>query len=427
MALTGRAFAVAAILAVAPGPFTAPVGAIATPFPATPGPAGPQGPGPDAPLVDPAPGQGLSNAVAALELTSPEMDAAERERDGLVEKLRSAEDRRSQIEPELATLRVELRSLEEILERRTGQIDKAQRLHAAVSAAVNQVAVEWFITGFGALEGLDPALTAGDRERLERQSMLARSGAGAVLRDRDHLSARLDSLRSERAATDESRARVAERVRALEDELAQLTTAQEDARRRLPAAEERVRIAAMSARVAGTDLTALAVDAYWRAERVLAFADPRCGVSWWVLAGIGRTESHHGTYRGATVSLTGQVSPPIYGPYLDGSNLFAVVRDSDRGALDGTARTDRAVGPMQFLPSTWKMVGTDADGDGVADPQNLFDAALSAGVYLCRSGPALTEESRLRRSLFTYNRSSEYVQIVIDRGLRYRDATSLSR
>ena len=172
-------------------------------------------------------------------------------------------------------------------------------------------------------------------------------------------------------------------------------------------------------------MSVLALDAYWRAERFIALTDPECRLSWHVLAGIGRTESRHGTYRGATLGPDGVVAPPIYGPDLDGSNTFAVVPDSDGGRLDGTARTDRAVGPMQFLPGTWRTVGTDLTEDGNADPQNLFDAAAAAGVYLCRSGPGLDDASRRRSAVLTYNRSQEYADIVEQRRQEYAERVPL--
>ena len=147
---------------------------------------------------------------------------------------------------------------------------------------------------------------------------------------------------------------------------------------------------------------------------------------WWALAGIGRTESNHGRFRGAGVLPDGKVDPPIYGPMLDGSGGFASVGDSDGGALDGTAAGDRAVGPMQFLPGTWRTVGRDGTFDGVADPQNLYDAAVGAGALLCRSGPGLTSEAALRRSFRTYNNSGEYVQVVWERAQEYATSVPLT-
>jgi hypothetical protein len=48
-----------------------------------------------------------------------------------------------------------------------------------------------------------------------------------------------------------------------------------------------------------------------------------------------------------------------------------------------TPCTTRAVGPMQFIASTWRRVQVDGNGDGRGDPDNIYDAALGAAVYLC--------------------------------------------
>ena len=45
-----------------------------------------------------------------------------------------------------------------------------------------------------------------------------------------------------------------------------------------------------------------------------------------------------------------------------------------------------AIGWMQFMPSTWLRWGTDADGNGIADPWNPVDAVYSAARYLAASG-----------------------------------------
>ena len=192
----------------------------------------------------------------------------------------------------------------------------------------------------------------------------------------------------------------------------------------LVAAAERVAVSRLNATIEGTDMSTIALDAYWRAANELRATEPRCGMTWWALAGIGRTESTHGTYLGNELGVDGRVAEPILGPMLDGSNGFAVVKDTDQGRLDGTATTDRAVGPMQFLPSTWRSVGRDGTGDGNADPQNIYDAALSAGVYLCKSG-AVSDDAGLRRAYFSYNRSATYVDLVVQRATGYRDAVAL--
>jgi len=169
---------------------------------------------------------------------------------------------------------------------------------------------------------------------------------------------------------------------------------------------------------AGADLTIppLVLRAYRAAAGWASGFDPGCRLSWSVLAGIGRIESNHGRYAGAATrfSVGGDVSPPILGPALDGRVGFAAIADSDGGRLDGDRIWDRAVGPMQFLPSTWRSLGRDGNGDRVADPGNLFDAAVSAGAYLCLGGGGdLSDPARLRQAVFGYNHSWSYVDTVL--------------
>jgi membrane-bound lytic murein transglycosylase B len=377
---------------------------------------------------DPAPGVGLSRAVAAVPLVSAELASARSALQAMSERRDIDKSRIESILPTLALLDDEAGSLDRIVQRRDSQVARAEESYRKAHAAVREVAIEWFITGFGALEGLDPALTGSERQELSRRFMLSRHAAAVAMEGELHLRSRLATLQAERDSLAGQRDERRSSADVLREELEQRTKSVDEADRRLPGLEQRVEQAALGASVAGTDLSATALDAYWRADRTLAAIDPRCGVTWWVLAGIGRTESEHGTYRGSRLGIDGNVSPPVFGPYLDGSNeRFAVIPDSDGGMLDGTSMTDRAVGPMQFLPGTWRMVGTDGDGDGVADPQNLFDAAVSAGVYLCRSGPGLADDSRLRAALLTYNRSLEYVEVVLQRGRGYQLALDLGR
>src|SRR5215213_4553989 len=120
--------------------------------------------------------------------------------------------------------------------------------------------------------------------------------------------------------------------------------------------------------------------------------------AWAVLAGGGRIESNHGLFGGPATRFSpgGTVSPRITGPPLDGNGV-ASIADSDGGRWDGDTTWDRAVGPMQFIPTTWRSLGRDGNGDGVADPNNLFDAAVAAAGYLCLSGGgSLADPARLR-------------------------------
>jgi membrane-bound lytic murein transglycosylase B len=151
----------------------------------------------------------------------------------------------------------------------------------------------------------------------------------------------------------------------------------------------------------------------------MAAIDPACRIRWTLLAGIGRTETNHGTYGGATVDANGNESKPIYGIPLDGTNGTAVVGDTDGGALDGEPTFDRAVGSMQFIPGTWKKYALDGNGDGVADPQNMNDAALTAANYLCHNGTALDTPAGLQGAVYHYNPSAAYVSIVASRAAHY--------
>jgi membrane-bound lytic murein transglycosylase B len=162
------------------------------------------------------------------------------------------------------------------------------------------------------------------------------------------------------------------------------------------------------------------LQAYQGAAARIAQDDPRCDLPWWVLAGIGKVESGHAS--GGRVDAAGKTLRHILGPVLDGRLAgTAVIRDSDDGALDGNAAFDRAVGPMQFLPGTWRGWGADADGNGVADPHDIDDAALAAGRYLCAGNADLSSEAGKVSALLRYNRSSAYVRKVLQWGQGYRD------
>ncbi|MFE0337510.1 lytic murein transglycosylase [Streptomyces sp. NPDC058955] len=159
---------------------------------------------------------------------------------------------------------------------------------------------------------------------------------------------------------------------------------------------------------AGIPSTVLA--AYRRAEASVRATDPSCNLPWQLLAGIGKVES--GQARGGRVDANGTTLAPILGPVLDGVG-FANISDTDDGAFDGDTTHDRAVGPMQFIPSTWATWGQDANGDGKKDPNNIYDAAQAAGMYLCADGRNLAIKADLDRAILSYNRSTEYLNTVL--------------
>jgi peptidoglycan LD-endopeptidase LytH len=102
------------------------------------------------------------------------------------------------------------------------------------------------------------------------------------------------------------------------------------------------------------------------------------GLDWSVLAAVGQVESGHG----------------------------ANVGPSSAGAL----------GPMQFLPSTWAAYGVDGDGDGRRDVMDPEDAIPGAARLLVANGAPANWE----RALFAYNHADWYVRQVLARAERYR-------
>ncbi|MFT0846689.1 lytic murein transglycosylase [Actinomycetaceae bacterium L2_0104] len=168
-----------------------------------------------------------------------------------------------------------------------------------------------------------------------------------------------------------------------------------------------------------TRIPARAVEAYARASAELSETMPECGIGWNTLAGIGATESRHGSHGDSELDDDGVVSPPIIGVALDGSGAVAEVRDTDGGRYDGDTEWDRAVGPMQFIPETWEYYAQDGNGDGVADPHQIDDAALTAGVMLCQRGGDLTTDEGWNDAVLAYNQSLSYVNVVADRAERY--------
>ncbi|MEU0614725.1 lytic murein transglycosylase [Streptomyces albogriseolus] len=156
-------------------------------------------------------------------------------------------------------------------------------------------------------------------------------------------------------------------------------------------------------------IPATVLRAYRAAETSVARTDPGCRLPWELLAAIGKVES--GQARGGAVDRDGTTLGRITGPALDGRG-FALIRDTDGGAHDGDTVYDRAVGPMQFLPSTWARWGTDGNGDGRADPNNVFDAALAAGHYLCVGDRDLGRPADLDRAVLSYNHSRSYLRLV---------------
>jgi peptidoglycan hydrolase CwlO-like protein len=102
------------------------------------------------------------------------------------------------------------------------------------------------------------------------------------------------------------------------------------------------------------------------------------GEDWYVLAAVGKVESNHGESMGP----------------------------SSAGAM----------GPMQFLPSTWETAGVDGNGDGVANIMDPRDAIPAAARYLEVGGAP----QDWYRAIFTYNHADWYVAKVLGVAEGYR-------
>jgi membrane-bound lytic murein transglycosylase B len=169
---------------------------------------------------------------------------------------------------------------------------------------------------------------------------------------------------------------------------------------------------------------ARALLAYGTAELAQRDATPDCRLSWTTLAGIGRVESDHGRLGRADLDADGVARPRIIGVPLDGSAGVREVPDTDGGRLDGDPSYDRAVGPMQFLPTTWARYGVDGNGDGVRDPHQLDDAARAAARYLCAGDRDTATGAGWWDGVLAYNRSTEYARLVWAAADRYAGAAA---
>jgi membrane-bound lytic murein transglycosylase B len=174
-----------------------------------------------------------------------------------------------------------------------------------------------------------------------------------------------------------------------------------------------------AARAPALNIPVTALEAYAYAARVAEVENPGCHIAWTTLAGIGQVESHHGTYHGATLFPNGDVRPPIRGVVLDGTNGTMRIVDSDPGGMGTDSDTVRAMGPMQFIPETWREYGVDAHNNGVASVDNIDDAALSAAGYLCWRGKDLATARGWITALWAYNNSDVYARAVRDWATAY--------
>lgn len=161
-----------------------------------------------------------------------------------------------------------------------------------------------------------------------------------------------------------------------------------------------------------TNVPQRALEAYANAHAVMAATHPDCRITWVTLAAIAAVESKHGGFEGRTLLPDGRPSSPIIGVALDGSPGVKTIPDTDNGILDGDKVWDHAVGPFQFIPSTWAKWRADGNRDGITDPQNIDDASLAAAQYLCADNRNLSTGDGWLRAILSYNDSLDYAQEV---------------
>jgi membrane-bound lytic murein transglycosylase B len=287
----------------------------------------------------------------------------------------------------------------------------AARLSQVVGS-IQELAVDAYLSGG---ETSDLALALDVRPAIEPESrrVLADASLETLVAERKRVAAQLadadvayrDATSARAALTAQHDAAVAARQDAL---VVEASSAPELIGRRAELEDARV-----LATVSGTDFSLVAMDAYYRAAELADAARPACGIAWWGLAGISRVEGHHGTFGGSSLDRDGNTTRPIIGIPLDGANATQAIHDTDHGTIDGDPNVDRAVGPMQFIPSTWRMYASDGNGDEKQDPQNIYDATLAAGTYLCRAASGLADDPGLRAAYFSYNHSEAYVDNVL--------------
>ncbi len=98
-------------------------------------------------------------------------------------------------------------------------------------------------------------------------------------------------------------------------------------------------------------------------------------------------------------------------PGLPSSVLLAIGHLESSLGLQTWTSSAGAMGPMQFLPSTWAAYGVDGDGDGSIDIMNPVDAVHGAARLLCANGGG--DPERLASAVWNYNHSDDYVRHVL--------------
>jgi hypothetical protein len=361
--------------------------------------------------------RGLDGGGIAAELATVPVDSAEVA--GLIEGIEEAAllGFLSTLDAQDADRRIEHMELERALvaidrdELRRQRTEAQERLEE-VRSFLTELAVVSYVEGGVSLAFDDEWSVADDNDEATSREALVQVGRSQIAA-REELVLRIEGLTVE---IDNRTARLEELAMAILEQTARREGAavaqvqyQADVERLTP----QVGPARARADVADLGISMVVLDSYFRAARQMAAERPSCGIEWETLAGIGRIESRHGTFGAEGVTQSGQTRGRVMGIPLDGENETLEILDTDGGALDGDAEFDRAVGPMQFIPTTWQRFARDGDGNGTADPHNLYDAALAAADYLCRGRSNLQARGPLAGAILSYNNSNAYVSTVL--------------
>lgn len=132
-------------------------------------------------------------------------------------------------------------------------------------------------------------------------------------------------------------------------------------------------------------------------------AEKKYGVPWYVLAAHHRVETRFSTMK-TMVSPVGAEGPMQFMPCTFVGWKHPSCSGKGKGNIPKKEKEDPAV------IRKYGGYGVDADGDGVADPFNIYDAVCSAANYLSHNGAA---NGNLRKAIYSYNHSDEYVKEVL--------------
>ncbi len=330
----------------------------------------------------------LGTETALLTQATKQLADLQRQRVSLTRRIDRDHKVKAAAEAAMATLRVELRHL--ALAAYVGASDGAARYAALTLDSAGFLRAR-------TRSDLRSAATRESHGHYVHESAIAHRAARRLTSNHAALARNLDETdRANRQHDDAQRAIAADK-------------------RAVIATTQQVHQARATAFVDGTDLPLVVLDAYVHAARMAAMRDRACHLDWTLLAGIGEVESGQGTSGGASVRADGTLTKPITGIPLDGSHATQQIRTADGGFM-------HAQGPMQFLPSTWQRTAVDGDGDGKADIGNFYDAAATAGAYLCRNGVDVSTPDGRRAAILSYNASDAYVAKVTAAMKRYAEA-----